>query len=495
MCRKFALPALGAGLLIATGVEAGVDEWTDLGLPAGVAATAVATDPVAPATVYVATSGGFVYKSTDGGASWSGTDLHRFEDPGDVPPVLSALAIDPNDDEVVVAGADYGRIFRSHDAGVTWERDRVGQGDQVIHGLELGFGADGGAVAATSSGVWFTVALGSGDWDYDRSWGVGGSVPSGCREVHALAVDRQSPDVQYAGTDCGLYKTTTFNGFGDPLAWQQVATVPNAPVRGVLLDPFETGTLYVATDQGIRKVTGGGGTTTLISSSGLPQQSATSLAIDPLTDGLLYAGLSSQGVYKGNPAGTGAWLSFDPVLGGQGIRALAVSWPDPQRLYAVTSGGDVYGIRQSRSPAKAIDLTVSHVPSPPASIAAGGTFQASATVRNLGPAAAKNVKFVLSFEKVGGLLRPASAGPDVTVTSLQSNRGTCNRPLATCDLGRLSAGSTATITFRVQPKTALAGGKLTTVSAAYGLDVIWSAGDLNPADNQAKAVTSIRAGK
>jgi photosystem II stability/assembly factor-like uncharacterized protein len=218
MCRTLAFSALVAGLLITTGVEAGVDLWTDLQLPDGAIATALATDPIDPTSVYVATAGGVVYKSTDGGANWSGTDLHQFEDPADVPPVLSALAIDPNDEDVIVAGADYGRIFRSNDAGVTWERDRVGQGNQIIHGLELGLGSDGGAVAATSNGVWFTIALDTGHWDYDMSWGVGGSVPSGCREVHALAVNRQSPNVQYAGTDCGLFKTTTFNGVGDPLA-------------------------------------------------------------------------------------------------------------------------------------------------------------------------------------------------------------------------------------------------------------------------------------
>jgi hypothetical protein len=338
--------------------------------------------------------------------------------------------------------------------------------------------------------VWFTIALDSGNWDVDKSWTVGGSVPSGCRHVHALAVDRQTPNVQYAGTNCGLFKTTTFNGFGDALAWQPVATVPNAAVRGIVLDSFATDTLYIATDQGIRKLTGGGGTAALISNTGLPQQTATALAVDPLIDNLLYAGLSTQGIFKGNPA-AGAWLSFNTGLGMQGIRALAVNWPDPQRIYAVTSAGDLFGIRQSQSPVKSIDLSVSYAPSPPASISAGFPFQASATVRNLGPASAKNIKFVLSFEKIGALLRTVSASSDVTVTSLQSNRGTCNRALATCDLGMLSVGSSATITFRAQPNNTLVGKRLTTVSAANGVDVIWSAGDVNPANNQAKANTNV----
>ena len=98
---------------------------------------------------------------------------------------------------------------------------------------------------------------------------------------------------------------------------------------------------------------------------------------------------------------------------------------------------------------------------------------------------------MLSFEKIGALLRAAPASSDVTLTSLQTNRGTCNRALATCDLGTLSIGSSATITFRVQPKNTLVGNRLTTVSAANGVDMIWSAGDVNPANNQAKAHSNV----
>jgi Domain of unknown function DUF11 len=346
--------------------------------------------------------------------------------------------------------------------------------------------------------VWFTADLNGGNWHVGESWGDNGSVPRTCRRVHALAADRPTLNLpvsgtMYAGTNCNLFETTSMDYVDGPLGWQEVVTLPSAPVQSIVLDPFDADTLYVATDQGIRRLTGGGGGIWSPISSGLPEQNAQALAIDPLTDNVLYAGLSTQGVYKGNPAGSGRWLPFNVGLGTQGVRALAVSWPDPQRLYALTANGDIYGIRQSQSPAKAIDLTVSYAQSPPASVTAGGAFQASATVRNLGPAAAKNVKFVLSFEKVGGFLRmvTVSAGSDVTVTSLQSSRGTCNSTLATCTVGTLSVGSTATITFRVQPKSSLAGKRLTTVSAASGVDVIWSAGDINATNNAARANTNV----
>jgi hypothetical protein len=502
MSCKSCLPALAAGLLTASGVAlpvtaaAGIDAWTDLGLPAGVHATVVATDPVDAATVYVGTAEGVLFTSTDAGATWTPTDLHQFDSPRQYAPVLSAVSIDPDDTgeagPQIVVGADAGRIYRTHEG--FWERDRIGGDTQTIQAIELGTGLFGaGAVAATSSGVWFTLDLQSGDWDVDLSWTVGGSVPQGCRHVYALAFDRQQ-GAQYAGTDCGLFKTTTPNEAGDPAAWQQVVTVASVPVRAIVLDPNKGDTLYVATDQGLWTLTAGGGTASLASGSGLPQQSAYALGIDPLTDTLLYAGLLSQGVYKGNPAATGAWLPFNPGLNPQGIRALAVSWPDPHRLYAVTEAGDAYGILQSHAPAQSIDLSVSYTAPPPASVSlksSGGTFQATATVRNLGPAAARNVKFVLSFEKPGPLLRPVTASSDVVITSLQAGQRNCDIALATCALGTLSVGGTATVTFRVQPKSTLAGKRLTTVSTVGGVDVIWGAGDLAPANNQAKAYTNV----
>lgn len=69
MYRNLALSAFVVSVLLATSAEAGVDQWTDLGLPDGATATAAATDPVDVATVYAATAGGIVYKSTDGGAN------------------------------------------------------------------------------------------------------------------------------------------------------------------------------------------------------------------------------------------------------------------------------------------------------------------------------------------------------------------------------------------------------------------------------------------
>ena len=72
--RRFLLPILSILVLFCPGLagvaSAGANKWTTNG-PQGSAIQALAIDPSAPGTLYAGTSGGGVFKSTDGGVSWS----------------------------------------------------------------------------------------------------------------------------------------------------------------------------------------------------------------------------------------------------------------------------------------------------------------------------------------------------------------------------------------------------------------------------------------
>src|SRR5437870_7952575 len=91
---------LGWGLFPDSSVQAGVNVWTSLG-PEGGAVLALAIDPRSPSTLYAGTRSGGVFKSTNGGASWSAvntgllTILPDNSPPGTVTVTVSALAIDP----------------------------------------------------------------------------------------------------------------------------------------------------------------------------------------------------------------------------------------------------------------------------------------------------------------------------------------------------------------------------------------------------------------
>jgi photosystem II stability/assembly factor-like uncharacterized protein len=115
----------------------GACNWTPVGPgpEAGIAgivppfsgrALAIAIDPVAPATMYLGTANGGVWKTTDGGDTWLPKSDHEIS------LACAAIAIDPRDPRRVFAGtgepaagtpgAYYGNgILRSSDGGDTWD--------------------------------------------------------------------------------------------------------------------------------------------------------------------------------------------------------------------------------------------------------------------------------------------------------------------------------------------------------------------------------------
>lgn len=102
----------------------GGDSWTesDTGIPSLPFILELAIDPEVPTTLYAATNTLSVgaYKSVDGGAHWapSGTGLTISPNGG-----FQALAVDPHDSKVAYAGAYATGLFKSTDGGATWHSD------------------------------------------------------------------------------------------------------------------------------------------------------------------------------------------------------------------------------------------------------------------------------------------------------------------------------------------------------------------------------------
>ena len=101
--------------------------WTLLGdgLPVAENGTSpllasIALDPNNPSVVYAGTGGGGlgqgqgVYKSTDGGASFSASNRGMLDYQ------ITALAVDPHQSQVVYAGCWDGHLFKSTDGGASW---------------------------------------------------------------------------------------------------------------------------------------------------------------------------------------------------------------------------------------------------------------------------------------------------------------------------------------------------------------------------------------
>ena len=89
-------------------------------------------------TAYAATNGGGIYKSLDGGVSW--TNISRSsegEKAGQnwLDPYVNSVSVDPDDHNVVYAGTGYlgrGNVYRSVDGGANWNSGNPEEWDGLL---------------------------------------------------------------------------------------------------------------------------------------------------------------------------------------------------------------------------------------------------------------------------------------------------------------------------------------------------------------------------
>ncbi len=320
----------------------------------------LAIDSSSPGTLYAGTSGGGVFKSTDGGASWTPAGLARL--------VVHALVLDPGTPGVVYAGASAfnetgsgkGGVFVSPDGGATWAARNVGLlafpgtgPGNVADVFALGFdpvlpsviyaGVNGGVLRSVDGGqTWAARATG---------------LPRA--EVVSLAIDPTDSEVIYAGlVGGGVYRSRDAGA-----TWVQIwAAPPGANFRlSVFLDPDQPSTLYAVTRGG---TSGGGvfrstdaGLTWVARGVGLPgcppcpqgtvcppepcAAFVTSLAIDPFATRILYAG-TSEGVFKSTDGGA-RWRPSGAGLPPGGASVIALDPDRPSVLYTGAAGEDFLG--------------------------------------------------------------------------------------------------------------------------------------------------------
>ena len=193
-CLMFVLLAL----VCASAAWAG--PWTALG-PDGGDVRSLAYDPQNPDHIFLGTSTGTLFSSTDGGHSWS-----RFAHLGSGDDyVIDHLAIDPQSSSKMYAAAwsaenrQSGDLFRSDDAGKSWEMISAMHG-KSIRALAIAVSDSRILIAGALDGVFRSS-------DAGRSWQKISSSSPDIHNLESIAIDPRNPDVVYAGTLHLAWKT------------------------------------------------------------------------------------------------------------------------------------------------------------------------------------------------------------------------------------------------------------------------------------------------
>lgn len=289
--------------------------------------------------------------------------------------VVYSVSLDPSDPNNVLAGADFTDVYRSADGGASWSSSRNGlagstdgstrasgnyeiardpTNPQKVYAATregLFFSSNGGAnwTAAVSNRAFASVTVSPNGTAYAGTrgfvyWGTGTNFASSevktpygiYATVSSIAVDPATPDSIYAGTyDDGMFRS---RNAGD--SWIQVWDTHKDMTALAVDNSTSPSTVYVATPVGPYKSTDRGATWVSANRDMNPMSDGQALAVHVNgNSSVVFFGNHDGIAYSTNHAGSWHWTMDQPPSGE--ILDIDLS-PSGQRLYVGTNGGGVY---------------------------------------------------------------------------------------------------------------------------------------------------------
>lgn len=351
--------------------------------PYGGTITAIVVDRFNSQVIYAGTFGSGVFKSTDGGQSWSSASqgLSNLE--------IQSLAIDPTNPSTLYAGTYKSQVFKSTDGGKTWSWSGTGmQAEAIVYSIAVdpftpstvfastrGVSNNGNPpwngiiYKSTNGGQTWTPSLANvggptdQDWAYslcinpnnhdqvfaalhtsgpyllnDSGWHW---IPDGTNDQSGRSIVI-SPQPEFSSRlylgvwhDDVIYKTLNSGSLWTGANHDLV----NVQVYDLALDPNLVDTVYMATfTGGIYKTTDAGDNWLY---AGLFMDKLYSVVINPAMTNNLFAGTAGDGLYRSMNF-SDSWERSDTGINNAMVTSVIQHPYDSNRIYSSVYGAGVY---------------------------------------------------------------------------------------------------------------------------------------------------------
>lgn len=289
-----------AALALTAAVTTPAQTWHQVGPPGGTVIS-LGADPHDSSKLYLGTSDGHIFTSSDGGAHWQ--LLNRIGPGQD--DVVTHIVVDSRDSKRLFAStwtlySGGGGVYRSNDSGRTWQL--AGLSQESVRALAQSPTHTKTWLAGSLSGVYRSTDEGA-NWER-----ITPARHDDLRNFDSVAFDPHDDNIIYAGTDHLPWKTTDGGRNWSPIS---KGIVDDSDVMSIILDPSHPEIVHAAAGSGIYHSANGAGQWSKYKEIPLVVRGTQLIRQDPKHPETLYAG-TTNGLWK-TTSENGQWKRVTPA--------------------------------------------------------------------------------------------------------------------------------------------------------------------------------------
>jgi cysteine-rich repeat protein len=275
---------------------------------------------------YAATRDQGIFKTSDGGGSWTAVNTGLGSLGG------TTVGVDPTDPLTAYAGTLAG-MHKTVDGGASWSLANTGLPLSGAANIIIDATALATAYAVVGGAVYKTTTAGA-SWA-NASTGLSLTATS-------VAIDASSPLILYAGGfGFGPGGQRVNKSIDGGASWSPASTgYMSTGGATIAADPNTAGTVYGCSSDYVHKTSNFAGSWAL-ANSGLTPFFIRAIGVDPQVAGHVFAGSDNLGVWE-STNGAASWSASGSGMRHQGVFSISVDGGAPAIVYAGTSGGGVY---------------------------------------------------------------------------------------------------------------------------------------------------------